>query len=322
MIKDDLQIVLGAVATKELVPLLTHIHNYSEHGRGRMQGTNGRVTIDSSSSVDMYFTVPAEKYYRAIVACDDEAKLKITDNKKLSVSKGKTRILLPLASDEEFPLESPTQGKAKKLGGVLSMLNTIRPFIGDDATRPWSCGVLFHDGFAYATNNVVLVKIPFTGWKGTLTIPVFAVDELIRLDDEPFKMTADDNSVTFFYKDGVWLKSVLFSEAWPDLSTMITKCKANKNTKIPELLIEAVQTILPFCPEPKFPKIKFTGDSVSTEDGDMSAQVGGFKMDECSFRAEPLLQVLGVAEYMDFSTYPQPCPFVGDGIEGVIVGLR
>ena len=212
-----LNFVKGAVSTKDLIPVLTNFHFYS----GRVQGGNGRITIDAPLELGgIDITVPAVPFLKAIDTCEgilDFENLKITEAGRLSIKKGKFRSVLPLSNSDEFPLVEPSEGKARHVPPILSALKRLRPFVGDDATRPWACGVLFKNGYAYATNNVVMTRVIMDFGDCEFNLPGFAVDELLRINKEPESIIIDDNAVTFFFGKLGWLRSQLFSAEWPDV---------------------------------------------------------------------------------------------------------
>lgn len=313
--------VRGAVAKKDLVPVLTHFHIYD----GRIQGSNGSLSIDTNCPgvEQLNITVPAVQFLKAVDACDGEPSLKITPKGKLSVTRGKFRVLLPLAKHEDFP-RSEKQGKSIAMNdlGILEPLKTLQAYIGEDASRPWCCGVLISGEDAYATNNMVLIRTK-SNWgalETSINLPGYAVNELLRLKQEPIAIYQQDNCMTFEYSDGTWLKTQLFESTWPDVVGRIPDTIAGF-TEIDELGA-AVEKILPFCPDPNFPEIQIGPEGVLTADGDMSAEISGIELPKGKFRAEPLLSMLQIATSIEFEAYPRPCPFKGDKVEGVIVGVQ
>ena len=315
---NTLRFVRGAVSTKDLVPVLTSFHLYGD----RMQGTNGRITVDAPCSTKITdFTVNANRFLSAVDACEGEPIISITKGDKLSVKKGSFKALIPLVDHSSFPKIGPD--KTVKLGTeLLSTLRLLRSFIGEDASRPWACGVLIKSDFIYATNNIVLCRTPFSWKHKEAVLPSFAIDELLRINQEPVGVGFSDNSITFKYEDGSWLKSTLFHNEWPDVESMLSKIKVT--TKVPEDLESNIRKVIPFCPDPKYPVIKIKGNRISTLEGEMSAEVGKCGPDdlESNFRAEPLLSVVAVATKWDLSVYPKPCPWKSDQIEGVLVGVQ
>jgi DNA polymerase III sliding clamp (beta) subunit (PCNA family) len=311
-----LRFVKGAVSTKDLIPVLKNFHLYE----GRIQGTNGRVTIDAAFPGAAYnVTVLADKFVKAIDSCITTATVKVQDS-KLLISSGAFTARLALADHSGFP-RAVKEGKiVKNKQPLLPTLRLLRQFVSEDASRPWSNGVLLRDGYAYASNNVTLVRAPVgVNFPHNLSIPVFAIDELLRIDEEPTGMALTQHSVVFEFKTA-WLKSVLLSQEWPDFKGLFDINPAV--TPTPPGLIEAVATVLPFCPDPKFPIIKFTAEGVSTDIGDFSAEMNNFSLPEGRYHADILLSVLSVAEKINLDAYPGKIAFSGKGIEGVFVGVR
>ena len=148
----------------------------------------------------------------------------------------------------------------------------------------------------------------------------FAVDELLRINEVPEKLYYDENSAAFMYKGDRWLRSTLFATDWPDVSKFFTDEQLDE---VPAGLLEAVQKILPFCPNPKFPIICLNEDGVSTEEGDQCASMDLAELPVSKYRAEPLLLALSYATGLDLSKYPAPVPFVGqNGLQGVLMGVN
>lgn len=321
--RDALNLVRGAVSMKDMLPVLTHFHIYE----GRVQGGNGRIAIDAPCPELAGFdcTVPAEQFLKAVDACDGEPKLKLTDGGKLTVSKGKFRATLPLADHAAFP-RSPAVPKVNsfldsvKLSALLPLLRRLYAFVGEDASRPWSCGVLLDGGYAWATNNVVLARAPCPVFQNTL-LPVFAIDELLRIGQEPTSIQANENALWFYFDGGWWMRCQKLTGEWPDVAAFMP-AEPSAHAWPAKQLAEAVRKVLPFCPDPKYPVVQTGPEGVGTLEGEMSALVGYEDLPIGRFRAEPLLAALDAASSIDLSTYPKACYWRGDGINGIVVGMR
>jgi len=313
--KKVLNFVRGAVAEKELIPVLTH---FNIEG-GRIQGGNGKITIDAPAPpelADMTITVPAIRFLKAVDACDEEPVMKVTEAGNLTMKRGSFRATLPLTKPEEFPSVERTEGERYAVSGLLPVLTRLRPFIGNDASRKWACAVLFDDEKAFATNNVLLVRSP-CNIKQRVVVPVYAIDELLRIGKEPDSVVVGETSIMFEYDDTSWMRAQLFNEDWPDVDALIK----GTNEPVPSGLIDAVNKVLPFCPDQKQPVINFGEDGVSTNEGAFSANENIGELPTGIFRAETLLLALSVAERMDLSEYPKPIPFEGNNITGVLAGM-
>ena len=333
-----LSFVRGAVSEKDTIPVLKCFHIYD----GRIQGTNGRLTIDAPCEelAGLSVNVSAEKFLKAVDICEGEPELTV-EGAFLRIRRGSFNAKLPLDT-AEFNRHSPNGNVGEPTASpLLPYLRALAPFVGEDASRPWACGVLFRDGAAYATSNVILASIPAPVFEVPLNLPFFLVEELIRIGQEPLQVLAEGSvrevthpftgavstkmiydNITFTFADGSWIQSALLSAEWPDLDPMLPARDAVLPA-VPEGLRAAVERIIPFCSDKKNPTIHFGSDGVSTADGASNARIESFDLPTAIFRAEPLIRVLKQATQMDLSTYPKPCPFKGaTGLRGVFIGMR
>lgn len=314
---ETLKLVRGSVSTKDLMPVLTHFLLME----GEIRGFNGRMAITAPAPDlhDIAVTVPAEPFLRAVDACGEKVKLKTTKDGRLEIRGPSLRVTLPTGNTDDFPLLKPEGKKTKLDFPLLTHFAKLQPFIGDDASRAWSCGILIKDGACYTTNNIVLAKTNLGGVFPHLNLPVFVVNELVRIGLEPEAIYTAKDSITFMLPDGVWIRSQLFDAAWPKEPEDLLP-KAVRKTPLPAGLKEAVERVLPFCPDPHMPIIHFDGEKVRTAEGQFSAEVTGFNLPAGAYQGQHLLAVLAAATSANFKAYPI-VPWQGDGVQGIIIGV-
>ncbi len=318
--RNALNIVKGGIAKKDLTPILTHLRI----ANGWVTSTNGRLTIASpiNGLDDLSFIVPADRFIKAVNTCKDP-KIKITSTNRLSITGKGFRALLPLMADDSVFPTPEANGVDVESNDFIEVLKKLQPFIGDDASRGWSCGILLYKNIAYATNNIILVECPIQ-WNGpAVNLPAFLVDDLIRQRKNILSIKADRNHIMFKLEGNIWISSLLLNTSWPNVKEMLAKADFSKVKEVHPELNQAVLDILPFCPDKKFPRIRFFDEGVKTDAGDNEAMVEIESPDTSAWRAEPLLKLLAHKNLaVDFSLYPKPCPFtLPNGIKGVIVGV-
>ena len=316
---DTLRLVRGAVSTKDIVPVLTHFMIYD----GRIQGANGKIAIDATLPQTKHFqaVLPAERFLKAVDACQGDPKMTFSDGKVIIKHKKFTaRVsVLPL---EDFPFSRLEEGDEMPFpDGFLGKLSALQGFIATDASRPWACSVMLSDGHMYATNNVVLARTKLDWWQATTILPAYAVDELLRIGVPPNQFRMSKTALFFIYDD-FWMKAQRFSDDWPtSLPTLCEQISSDLTVVHPELL-DAVSTLKPFFPDEKIPIVVFGATGVSTQDGAHSASVEVGHLPTGVYRLEPLVSVLEVATNADFARYPAAIPFYGPVVEGLLVGMR
>lgn len=318
---DILKLVYGAVSTKDIVPVLTHFCLYKDliQTTGRIQGGNGTHCIDGPFDHDVpQVSVKADRFLKAVEACEGAPNFGITPAGKLSVKHDRFRAYLPVLPQQDYPRMAQEGSNVPVDPDFIAVLRRLKPFISEDASRVWSTALLFTERYVYATNNIIIVRCPIDWSDVQVAVPATTVDRIIEIADTPSQIFLADNSVTFEYDD-VWMRSQLVNEPWPDVERFFT-APFGDLPAVPPDLRKAVERIRVFCANEKFPTIQL-GTTLKTDAGEQSAEYDGFDLPDSKFHADQLLKVLSVATHVDFSAFPKPCPFKGNNIEGLFVGL-
>lgn len=311
----ELKFVMGAVSKKDMIPAMKH---FAIEG-GRVRAYNGVLALSSPIPFNIDCYPKADMLYKAIANCDETVTLSLTPAGKLSVKSGAFRALISCVEKSEVHLE-PTGDVVQCDGEVLlKAFKLLEPMIGDDASRPWANGILLRGESAFATCNVVLCEY----WMGSpfphvVNIPAAAVREVIRVGEAPTHLQMDENSISFMYDDGRWIRTQLFSTEWPDLSKILERgCNA---IEVDTRIFDALGKLKPFVD--KSSRVIFKPGEVATHDAEEEGghiELAGSVM-QGIYSLEMLSLLKGLATHADFTTYPKPCLFYGDRLRGAIVG--
>lgn len=316
---DQLKFVQGAVAKKDFLPELTH---FAIDG-GRVRGYNGMLALCTPIPFDIECKPKADALVRAISKCSETVQLSLTPTGKLSIKSGAFRALIDcVPAERETPHVEP-DGDVLPIQGeaLLAALKAVNPFIADDASRPWSNGVLLSGTSAFATNNVTAVEY----WVGdafprVVNLPRACVKEMLRIDEAPVSAQFGVSSVTFHYSGERWIRTHLLEADWPDLAAIIDG--PSDCYPIDEELFAALDTLRPFLD--KMGRV-YMGEGKLTTHADPaegavyelpSAQHAGL------YRLEILQLLQGTCQRIDWSAYPERCRFFGDRLRGVLIGMH
>lgn len=316
---DSLKFVQGAVAKKSPVPVLTHFSIKNN----RVKGYNGSITLCSPIDLPLDCQPKGEFFVRAIQACQDTVHLAMTAAGKLTVKSGKFRAHVE-CSTENFPDLEPAGQTYPLAPGLVEAMKVVEPFIAEDASRAWARSVLIKDGCLMATNNVVIVQY-YTGIQtpAPICISHAAVNELLRIKDDPVSVQVDgENSISFHYPDGRWLRTQAVVQPWPDVDRVLNS-PANP-VGIPEGFYEAIDTVAPFAEKTNDCWFSERGVTTSREDG-AGATVEVEGLYPVGWYDLKMLRMLdGVASSADFTSYPKPVLFFGkEGfLRGAIIGRK
>ena len=305
-----IKFVRGAVAKKDLVPILTSFHIY----KGRIQGYNGSVCIDHPlERTDLDFTIPAAPFIRAMDICDGEPEITVLENSRVKFSKGNFNCKIACEDSELFPVaEFPEHGWGHDVPqDFIEKLKLIASFISEDASRPWSLAVKIVGTKMYATNNIVIAETELEKGFNAVVLSSELVNELIRIGEKPISITYTDDETWFSYKNGAWIKGQTPVGEWPDIEQLFDFDDKGLE-KIPHTLGDAINKLEHFAENGL---IRFTEDGIFAGHED-DALVDGFKLDKVCFHVTPLQLVLNVAKSWDLKASPPR--FSGDNIKGVI----
>lgn len=312
----ELKFVQGAVAKKDLLPAMTHFRIEN----GTVRAYNGALALCSPIAVDLDCIPKAEPLVKAIGMCSDTITLSMTPGNKLRIVSGNFKAFIDCVDADTTHVEPA--GEMVEFDGelLLKALKTLMPFVGDDASRPWTNGVLLRGQSAFATNNVTVVEY----WLGTnipfvVNIPRAALKEMLRVDEAPTHAQLEPSSMTFHYTDGRWIRTQLLVTTWPELTEILDK--PSSAIPIDTRLFEGLETIKGFADGVGRVYIKDETLSTSPNAGEGATyDVPGLAM-EGLYQIQMLNLLKGVATHADFGLYPKPCLFFGDRLRGAIVGM-
>lgn len=314
----ELKFVQGAVAKKDFLPAMTH---FAIEG-GRVRAYNGVIALSSPLPFDIDCVPKAEPLVKAISNCHETVTLSMTPAGKLRIQSGKFRAFVDCIDEATAHVEPEGQDVEIDGEAMLQALKVIQPFIGNDASRPWTNGVLLRGQSAFATNNVVLMEY----WVGatfpfTANVPRVAIKEMLRINEAPTHAQLSENSITFHYSDGRWVRSQLYETGWPDLSKVLDR--KSDPVAVDDRIFEALATLKPFSD--KMGRV-IIDDGVLSTSTEADKEGASYEIPGLPFAGIYQLEMLnllkGVATHADFTLYPEPCMFFGDRLRGAIIGMR
>lgn len=314
-----LKFIQGAVAKKDFVPVLTHVHIKD----GFIQAYNGTVTLCAPIELDLECTPRAVPFIKAIQTCKDTVQMSITPTGRLSVKSKGFRTLIECSQDPFPSISLEGERLALPGQGFIPALAALEPMIAEDASRPWARGILMDGKTANATNNIVVAQLWLDfAFPRRINLPHAAVNELIRIKDEPVEMIVTENHATFIYEDGRWLRSQLYESRWPDLDGFFKARVDPTGFAIPDGFFDALREVLPFV-DP-LSRVHILDGMVATS-SDLSlattSEVEGLSGSGI-YNITQLLLLEKVATKFNFQAWPAPAIFYGHKMRGSVVGMK
>lgn len=313
----SLKFVKGAIAKKEIIDGLTHVAIEN----GTVRSFNGFMALSSPIALDLNCKPKAAPFIKAIENCDDTVHLSMTKAGKLRIKSGGFRVLIECIEDGANHVTP--EGEFFDIDGesVYDAIKTLAPFVGTDASKPWSNGIMLNGQIAMATNNVIAIQY----WTGS-SFPCIVnlhrqfITEILRIKKFPVKGQTDGRSLTFHYEDGSWIRSNLLDTNWPDFNKILD---VPSNPKpLHEQFFEGLNVVKPFMT--KDGRVFFENEMVKThlydEDEGAVFELKGLDLD-AAFNL-PMLQLLdGIATEIDFNATERYGYFQGKNLRGVITRM-
>lgn len=322
--KKTLQTISGAIVKNNPLNMFKAVHVYGD----RIQAQDGRITIDAPCPMPGDYTIEAERFTKAVNACDGAPVIKMTDGGKLSLKKGGFRAIIPLMEHDAYPrVEREAAGEVVALpdGGLLAMFAKLLPLCAEDGdSRIWTTGINLAFGYAWATDGIIMGRspLPFTMpamlHQSAINIPATAIAILVKIGIEPQSLHITESSVTFDLSD-TWMRAQVLNVPWPDARKHFSNIVHGE--PVPDGLLAAVEQVLPFCTD-NLQTIEFSADGISTAKGEHQAQVEGITLPDGRYAGGVLRKALTLATHANFAAFPAGVGFKGDGVEGVFMGMR
>lgn len=310
---------MGAVAKKDLVPYMSHFTIQ----QGVVTAYNGEMSLSSPIDSKLNCKPKAKPLIDALKLCKDDIDLSLTPTGRLKVSSGKFKSFIDCTTDTFIRPE--IEGVKIDVCGekFMKAIEILEPFIGDDASRPWTNGVLFDKGSCYATCNPILIQYWLGDvWPLKVNIPKFVIRELLRIKEIPTHIYLTNRSITIEFQKGRWLKGQLLSNQWPDLDRILNVRADTSPNVIPDSFYEGLNFLRSSTDDQN--RVYLQPGSMSTS---IDPDVGSFY--ECEFISHSgifsleLLRLLeGVAKTINLDMWPAPCLFFGENLRGAIIGRR
>lgn len=267
---------------------------------GVMTAQNEVCGISIDTNIDLNFCCNAKMFTQSF---NENSKLAI-ENNHLMINSGRFNANIPLVP--EFFIPEAGEGIPVQ-GNILEELKGLVPFAAQDDARIALNGVAISHGYIRASNGHMAIRKAVECDIDEIIIPIKIIPMLAKVVDQIQTVSVYKKTVLFNFNGGrVFTKTI--DKRMPDLDRTITKVNQNY---LSDDLVDAVRKLEPLCNG-----VITLGNTISTK----GASIEGFDLPECSFNPDYLIKIFKVADSLDLSE--EPYKFEGEGINGVIVGIR
>lgn len=204
---------------------------------------------------------------------------------------------------------------------LLRSLVLAATLAADSSPRVVMASVWLTSLYAYGTNGHVAYRCEHgLELPGSVVIPKAAIKALVSSGKEVTHLGASASSLTFWFSDGSWLRSQLYSDKWPESTILEMFSNRTVPTALPEHFYAAIEAVAPFS---KDNCVRFDASGIrSHDDPALGAKYDVSDLPVSSWNPAYLLLMEDIAEVVDFYSSKDRLYFSGANVEGIICGMN
>lgn len=237
----------------------------------------------------------------------------------LSVRSDRFRATVPCMELNVMPKLWPDPPVAPLDDAALrAAFDAVGPLATEGAPKVIQACVRLSAGSACATNGFMLIEY----WHGinlpTILVPKASVKALESVKKKFTQFGCSDNSATFYYEDGSWIKTQLYVDVYPNIDKVMDK--PSDQWPITPGFFDALRTVLPFVDDER--GVLFSKNLIHTEfdkEAGASYELGGIPEGHC-FNIDMLMLIEPLANTIDFGkdTKRDELRFFGNKVRGAL----
>lgn len=312
---------------------------------GNIHAHDGRMTVGTPFPFEgPEVLVPAEQFEKVLVNKPEGDFSWEFEADRLVLKRGRFKGRIKTLPLENWVMPTDLPGGLTPIpDGLVACLELLLPFISENATKPWATCVGIVGDYMYASNNIAVARVPFpsdAGWidqdfdptapvaeqpEGYL-LPKWVVEFICKRADGLVAWQCDTMRVTFLWEDGSWMRSSLIMDRYPPVQAILEKYfQGEIDVEITDDWRKTIRRLAKIADDPVL-RLRVdecagtTGEVLSIED-DGGAPVPEGRT-ETIWDLRYLEPVISIATHWNPRTYPNPAPWKGEFIEGIIAGRR
>jgi hypothetical protein len=302
---------------------------------GNIHANDGRMVVGTPFPFDgPEVLVPAEQFEKVLVNKPDGDFTWEREADRLVLKRGrfKGRIKTMPLDAWVLPTDLPS-GLTPIPEGFITSLEALIPFVSENATKPWATCIGVIRDYMYASNNIAVARCHCPTHTGVeeFLLPGWVVEFILKRQDglSAWAIEMDGSRLTFLWEDGSWMRSVNIMEKFPDAQKILDRYLYADDIVIDvEITNEWRKVIRRIAKIADDPVIRLRADECAGSSGEVLSvedEAGAPLppgLTETVWDLRYLDAVLQAATHWNPRLYPNPAPWKGDFVEGIIAGRR
>lgn len=300
--------------------LLARSHCRLAHGQA--VAFDGVIAVGHPIEEELSVCPHTYRLIDALARCKKAVSITQLDADKLVIKSGNFRAVVPCLNHAALPYASPDVKVGEITDVIKEGFTALNPIISGTGNTVVEASLLLGNNSMVATDR----NIMFEFWHGInlpdgLAIPKAAVTAVSKISAPLVGIGVSDRTVTFHYDGGLWLRTQLYADPWPNIAGVLAGGDYYTAPEVPPSLMEAVAAVAPFS----------ENGHVYTFDGFVSSHgvegVGATYVIEgltpgYVYNAKHLLMIKDVAKRIDLIGKNGVSYFFGDRVRGAMTQVR
>lgn len=318
--REAIEWVRDALSSKALVSVLQHFLIKD----GFIHASDGRMTVAHPFPSTETFCAFGPEMSRLVMRLPENKTISISlGEDKVTLSCGKLRGTIKSANPEDWPLQETGGTRLPMPKRMMPAFRQLRPFISDNAEKSWALCIHINNDTLYATNNIAVVAAPEIDLDGVnALVPHWAIDFILNRPGITH-WSHGDGYLAFYWDNGAWMRTQLIDDTFPPQAEKIINDAANATWPVSDEWREAFAEVTALADRYLIchaDRIIGISKSKNMEvERDIETPCGE---EPSGWSIDHLKPVINCATHWQPDAYPNPAPFYGDGILGVIMGRR
>ena len=323
-LRDAIRRVKPALAVKDYVQSQTFFLVRD----GRIHAQNGVSHASTNCPIEGTFLVSGSEFERAVNKLPADKLAVVQDEKSITVKGGRYRTRIETLPSDQFLDEVPNVDEVSfDKDKLLYTIKELRPFVRENAPRPFVRCISFSNGKASATNNIVLLECLDSGLETdtTFMLPYWAADYIIGASNhgELTNVFVGEGAARFAWDDGTVFQTSLGAHPWPDSARDYLNRVQSVGDEITDEWRESLLSTLDLGED----NLTIYGDRMEVGRGRSRTVIYidspvPADHDHSTWSIETIVPVVKKATHINIANWPKPATFQWDNIKGLIASRK
>jgi hypothetical protein len=309
--------IKSILATKDFG---THLNHYLFEP-GLVLASDGRMVAAVPTDSEFSCLVPGPELEAVLNRFSDSLTIEHVDG-TLKIKCGRLHGAIQTLPTDQVEFFRPAHPWIAPPKGLKTALKQARPFIAETAVQAWALCACLHTGGVDATNNMSIIRVACAELvpEQAVLLPSWAIDFVLRVDEDLTGVIWDPNYAAFRWESGLWFRTQLVQGQFPTQIEALLSSPERATTPVEKDWRKEYQAVAELSEN----TITINPDSIIGGHGKASvrADIATPLPASVIFNPKFLSPVLAAADYWAPEVYPAPVPFRGDGFGGVVMGRR